>query len=304
MSDCPRSGPLLPNEPRILDWAHEQMLTEHHLLPHLAALELLFQSLRAGLDGRLSQAQPVKLGKPYPLGQCLEISRATEHCLTQLNNLTMHGAAAQGQAALLAFLLAGGSARQVWGDLRGEYFQNAFVIGTLYVDVSNDTVFSHKPKVEILPFNEARLVPVGDFQHFIKVVRSYWKAEVFPNHILPSLAPYFPLIVAIPGGSVRLEGASNYMFALTQTNGLRPSEAVLDSPSMSDDMFRLLSQRLIGCELDLAADQVQGKARALQKCREFRNDRATLSAEQCTQIIAELRLANHRLSSLMVGFTP
>lgn len=304
MPDYPRSGPLLPNEPRILDEAHEQQLTERYLLPHLPALDLLFQSLRASLDVPLSQAQPVKLGKPYPLGQCLEISRATEHCLTQLHNLNVSGAAAQGQAALLAFLRAGGTARQVWGDLRGEYFQNAFLMGTLYVDVSNDTVFSHKPKVEILPFNTARFVPVKDFRHFSQVVRSYWKAEVFPNHLLPSLAPYFPLIVAIPGGSVQLEGASNYMLALTQSEGLRPSESVLDSPSMNDDVFRLLSQCLGGSGLELAADQIQGKTRALQKCREFRQHRPILSTEHCTQIISQLQQANHWLSSLKVNVAP
>ena len=299
-----RTAPLLPNEPSILDRAQEQALTERYLLPNLAALALFFQSLRASLDGPLRQAQPVKLGKPYPLGQCLEISLAAERCLQQLDHLEAEGLAAQGQAALSAFLREGGSARQVWGDLRGEYFQNAFVIGTLYVDLANDTVFSHKPKVEILPFDEARFVPVEDFWHFAKVARSYWKAEVFPNHILPSLAPYFPLIVAIPGGSVRLEAGSSYMFALTQTNGLRPSEAVLDSPPMSDEVFGLLRQCLADSALDRASDPARGKALALHYCRQYRNERASLSSEQCTRIINCMREANQRLASLTVNFTP
>jgi len=301
--DTARTGPLLPNEPRVLDWAREQVLTEQHLLPALGALEVFFQSLRASLDGPLSQAQPIKLGKPYPLGQCLEISRTAERCLQQLEQLAAEGVAAQGQAALLAFLRNGGGVRQVWGDLRGEYFQNAFLIGTLYVDVSNDTVVSSKPKVEILPFKDARFSPVEDFWHFAKIARIYWKAEVFPNHVLPTLAPYFPLIVAIPGGSVRLEAGSSYMFALTQSNGFRPSEAVLDSPSMSDEVFQLLGQCLAGSSLDWAANPTQGKARALENCRQYRSKRPFLTHEQCMDIINQMHNANQRFLPLKVDFT-
>jgi hypothetical protein len=118
--------PLLPNEPRVLDWAGQHVLTERFLIPALSKLEALFLGLRASLDPMLSQAQPSKLDKPYPLGQCLEISLAVQNYLQQLDPFTLSGAPAQGHAALAAFLRHGGSMRQVWGDLRGEYFQNAF----------------------------------------------------------------------------------------------------------------------------------------------------------------------------------
>ncbi|MEL7969110.1 hypothetical protein AAG587_22330 [Vreelandella neptunia] len=64
------------------------------------------------------------------------------------------------------FFRQGGLVRQVWGDLRGEYFQNALLVGGLYVDVANDIVDPRKPPGEILPFAEARLAPISDFHHF------------------------------------------------------------------------------------------------------------------------------------------
>ena len=152
----PTFRPLLPNEPRVLDGPGQQALTEQFLLPATAQLEALFLGVRASLDGALCAAQPIKLGKPYPLGQCLEISLAVKAQLKRLNPATWAGLPAQGHAALSGFMRHGGQMNQVWGDLRGEYFQNAFLAGTLYIDVSNDTVVRTKPPVEIMPWAQAR----------------------------------------------------------------------------------------------------------------------------------------------------
>ena len=156
---------LLPNEPRVIDAPRQQALTDQHLLPAIKPLMALMQGIRSSLDPLLRAAQPTKWGKPYPLGQCLEISLAAKHHLRELNPATLTGEAAQGHAALAAFLACGGHMHQVWGDLRGEYFQNAFLAGTLYIDVSNDTVVPTKPPVEILPFAQVRLSPVADLYY-------------------------------------------------------------------------------------------------------------------------------------------
>jgi len=196
--------PAFPNEPRVVDAARQQHLTELHLLPEVPAIFALMQGIRASLDPVLQAAQPLKWGKPYPLGQCLEISLAVKRHLRELNPAILNGEPARGHAALSAFLAAGGHMHQVWGDLRGEYFQNAFLAGTLYIDVSNDTVVHTKPPVEILPFEQARLRPVADFAHYARLATRYWKAHLQPNHLLPTLAPYYPLIACIPGVGVRL----------------------------------------------------------------------------------------------------
>lgn len=158
--------PLLPNEPGFIDEAFQHALTERHLIPVRHELGALFLNLRNALDPELRQARPVKQGKAYPLGQCLEISEALFKRLSHIDPATLEPDAALGLDALKTLVRQGGSVRQVWGDLRGEYFQNAMLVGTLYVDVANDTVDPHKPPVEILPFAEARLRPIGDFRHF------------------------------------------------------------------------------------------------------------------------------------------
>lgn len=292
---------LLPNEPRVADPAREAQLTERYLLPALPALKQFFVSLRASLDSSLRQVLPIKLGKPYPLGQCLEISQATERCLAQLQQLRCEGQAEHGRLALLAFMQAGGTVRQVWGDLRGEYFQNAFAVGTLYVDVSNDTVFSHKPKVEILPFDEARLVPVEDYWHFIRVAGRYWKAQVFPNHVLPELAPWFPLLVAAPGGSVRLEAASNYMISLTSRSGFSASVTVLEALALDDELFGLLQQCLAGSTQPVADNAWQGREQAIKVCEQYRLQPPELTPDYASGLIVRLQEANRLLQPLLVS---
>lgn len=287
---------LLPNEPRVLHWAAQQRLTEQHLLPVLAALEQFFWAVRAELDPPLQQAQPRKLGKPYPLGQCLEISLAAEHYLHNPRLTGVSAEVARGQAAFMAFLQAGGVFRQVWGDLRGEYFQNAFQLGTLYVDVSNDTVTPTKPKVEILPFDQARFVPVRDYQHFERVALSYWQGQLYPNHLLPELAPYFPLIHVDAAGHAIFRDSSDYMLAMTLREAFRPSEAVLVRPPMPWAVFESLRERLQTL-LQLPADPEQGRLLALSYCQQYREARWHHSEQQSCRLIAVMRAINQHLAT-------
>lgn len=290
---------LLPNEPRVADRPRQQALTERYLMPVLPALEAFFLHLRAGLDETLPRAQPVKQGRPYPLGQCLEISLAAQRRLAVLNSAALPPAAAAGHAALVAFLGQGGDARLVWGDLRGTYFQNALLFGTLYVDVANDTVVPDKPKVEIKPLASADFRPVEDFAHYARLAASYWRARILPNHVLPALAPYCPLIVATPGAKVRIEPTSNYMIALTQARRFRPSEAALDAAPMAAGLCALLAARLDRSTQPVARDPAEGRAAALDYCRRYReagrNDRdahrqaLVASLVEVNDLLADLR---------------
>jgi len=104
-----RLRPLLPNEPCLHLPAAERALTERHLLPVLPALEAFFLAVRRQLDPELERLQPVKLGKPYPLGQCLEIALAVEKRLRTVAETELPAAAVPGLRAFKAFLRAGGS---------------------------------------------------------------------------------------------------------------------------------------------------------------------------------------------------
>ena len=116
---------LLPNEPRVVNFKAQSVLTERYLLPVLADLEAFFLALRTSVDPALRQGKPIKLGKPYPLGQCLEITQSVQEKLRHPAAVSSDDAAAtSGYKAYRAFRKAGGAFRQVWGDLRGEFFQN------------------------------------------------------------------------------------------------------------------------------------------------------------------------------------
>lgn len=288
--------PLLPNEPRIADPVRQAALTERYLLSVLRELEVFLLSVRLQLDPELERRQPVKLGKPYPLGQCLEIAEAVEKRLRTVVETELPPEAAQGLRAFRAFLRAGGSLRQVWGDLRGQYFQNAFQLGSLYVDVSNDTVVPTKPKVEILPFHEAQFVSIRDFAHFRQIARRYWGDEIYPNHVLPSLAPHCPLIHVSQSGQISLNEATQYMLAMTRTQGFAPSEAVLREAVMPQTLFERVRDALQEAGFPLAASPEQGRQQALQQCREQRAKRWHQQPQRVTAVIQEVQQLNLRLA--------
>lgn len=261
-------------------------------------INALFSTVRDIIDPMLILAGPAKNSKPYPIGQCLEISLAVSKYLNHLEPSTLASAAPeQGYAALKRFLQNGGTIRQVWGDLRGDYFQNAFLAGTLYIDVANDTVVTTKPKVEILQFEESGLTAIEDYHHFSRIAARYWKATVVPNHLLPSIAPFYPLIMISPDKGISLQSNTSYMLALTQRQGFRPSEAALSMQPMGIDLFRFLARRLAGLHCKVAATPEQGLEEALQHCRECRNNGPSITKE----IRAQAAEAGQRLESLLVG---
>lgn len=304
MNNSPRSvqhdQPLLPNEPRVENWNKQQTLTERFLLPRIKELEQLFLYLRTELDPHLKTQQPTKLGKAYPLGQCLEISVAIQKALFSLNKPQLPPAELKGYQALELFLSKGGDARQVWGDLRGEYFQNAFLIGTLYIDVANDTVVSTKPPVETLPFSEANFRPIENFHHFSKIAQRYWKAQILPNHLIPELAPFFPIIVITEGG-VRLSVECLYMITLTQQRSFSPSLEILEQPStLPDALFSLLAKTLLASNLMTAKNASDGKNQAIERCKEYKDQHKILTKEQLTRLLLKVSEVNKVLQRIKV----
>lgn len=278
---------ILPFEPRIVDLGRQMALSERYLLPALSQLEAFFLAIRSHVDLALEPAQPVKLGKAYPLGQCLEISQAVVRLLEQadLSAVRLSDAAIAGHAAFAAFRKAGGALRLVWGDLRGEFFQNAFQLGTLYLDVSNDTVTPTKPKVEILPFEQARLIPVADYRHFARISSRYWKHRVYPNHVLPELAPYCPLIHLTPDGVLSIKDCTEYMVGMTRAGRFAPSEDVLSDEPMPAALFQYIVQALGDVKLKLPRTAEEGRVMALRACREYRSKRWYAAQHHGTKLV-------------------
>lgn len=289
------SAPLLPNEPRVSQPAAQALLTERYLLPVLAELEACWLAIRLQLDPELERTQPVKLGKPYPLGQCLEIAEAVQKRLRTADESSLPANAAIGLRALRTFLRAGGALRQVWGDLRGQYFQNAFQLGTLYVDVANDTVTTSKPKVEILPFDQAQFIPIRDFRHFGEIARGYWGDAVYPNHVLPMLAPHCPLILVSKTGRIKLHEATQYMLAMTRAKAFAPSEEVLRDAPMPAALFERVCVALQGAGHTLPRSSDHGRKLALQHCRQQRAKRWHHEPGRVAHVIQDVTQVNRHL---------
>ncbi len=288
--------PLLPNEPRILHPEAQAALTATYLLPVLPALETCLLAVRQQLDPELERLQPMKLGKPYPLGQCLEIAEAVQERVRSVDGPQLPAEAAIGLQALRAFQRAGGTVRQVWGDLRGQYFQNAFQIGTLYVDVANDTVTPTKPKVEILPFDQAQFTPIRDFGHFRQIASSYWQHEVYPNHVLPALAPHCPLIHVSKTGRIQLHEATQYMLAMTRGQGFAPSEALLREAPLPQALFEQACRALKDAGHKLPRNPAHGQRLALQQCHQQREKRWHLDPSRPNLIVQDAGRVNLRFA--------
>ncbi|MCC2971385.1 DUF6447 family protein [Massilia sp. IC2-476] len=294
-----RPGPLarrlLPNEPRVAAPVREATLTAQYLLPAIAELGACMLAVRLQVDAELGRASPVKQGKAYPLGHCLEISLAVQDRLRSLDESQLPEQAAAGLRALRAFQAAGGTVRRTWGALREQYFQNAFQVGSLYVDVSNDTVTITKPKVEILPFDEAQFVPIRDFVHFRQIGSGYWEGQWYANHLLPELAPHCPLIHVKPNGHIKIHDAAQYMLALTRAGGFAPSAAVLREAPMPDAVFEQAATALRSAGYALPRDAAQGREQALQQCSRQRARRWHQSPDVLKRVVQDVQQANLRL---------
>lgn len=237
-------------------------LTERWLAPLGDALETYCLALRAEADAVLAPRLPRAAGKPYPYGRCEEITQHVHRQLLARLRQPSHPV----EQALQDLVAQGGVLQSVWGVLREQYFQNALQIGTLYVDVSNDTVVTSKPPVEILPIGASGLVPVRDLAHFRQTAERYWGATLYANHLVPSLAPLLPIVSVSPGRlAPGLQSACDYMIELMRRDGFEQAEAWLrDGPPPPPDL-RL--PRLPADLLPWTADARDEAVRACQRAR-------------------------------------
>ena len=292
----------LPNEPRIINPAQQALLTQRFLAPNAEQLFCLFTALRRQLDESLRTKQSFKLGKPYPLGQCLEISQAFECALKELDASTLstleHLTAFR---AIQAFLAAGGEFRQVWGDLRGEYFQNAFILGSWYVDVANDTVDVNKPSVEILPFSESGLRPIQNFAHFAVIAKRYWQGVCLPNIVVPELAHHFPIIVLQPNAGPQLQGLFDYMIALTRRSAFHFSEEALLGLSFPEPLLQTFRDNA-WASAKVPTTVSEAKQLAIKYCQQAREAKMHEDSPLRDQIIRQALQVNRTWRDLRVEF--
>ncbi|MBO9544901.1 hypothetical protein [Caulobacter sp.] len=240
-------------------------LAARFLTPAIPAIEALLLALRAETDAALATDAP-RYGKPYPYGYCLEI---TLDVMTRLRLRMQQAPRSTGEEAVRAFLLGGGEGRQVWGILRERYFQNAMVLGDLYVDVANDSVDPSKPKVEILPLAASGLALVETVEDFVRIAEPYWNVRLYANTALPFLAPLFPFLAVNASGQVRLEARPNHMMRLLAGGGFVQSERWLaEGPEPSPEIVQAVRE---ACPPDiLALGPHASREASIAMCRALR----------------------------------
>ncbi|WP_143324126.1 hypothetical protein [Caulobacter sp. X] len=237
--------------------------------------------MRAETDTALAPGALARRDKPYPYGYCMEITQDV------VINLRARNARARSSAAraVSAFLKHGGAATMIWGVLRDRYFQNAIQMGSLYIDVANDSVDPNKPKVEILPMAESGLELVRDVDHFARIAERYWGVRCYANIALPDLAPLFPVIIVDPLKHVLLQSRTGYMMRLLGGDGFRKSEQWLKTaPQPPAEVVTGLRQN---CPADiLATNPVATREAAVGACSALRQKVSTLDGAWIEQMAA------------------
>ena len=255
---------MLPQQFALADH-HQELLTQKYLSGQLDKLFNYCMGLRAEVDAELALSLLPVGGKPYPYGRCERITRM----LVAKISIRLKFPSDPIENVLQAFLTSGGVIRTVWGVLREQYFQNAIQVGSLYVDVSNDTVVATKPKVEILPLIESGMESVRDLAHFSEIASTYWRATIWANVLIPSLAPLLPMISAGPQLDLGLQSANDYMIALMCRDRFRQAEAWLrDGPAPPSEVVANIFSTLPEYLHPKTADS---KAEAIKACQSARS---------------------------------
>lgn len=182
-------------------------LTRKYLVPHISGLKADMLALRERFDD-LFEAGDHPRKSAYPKGFCYEISLGVLDLLQQ----ALADPKTPAMRALREFCQQGGIAKRVWGNLRNQYFQNAFQFGSLYLDVANDTVDVAKPKVEVRPIAKSGFAAIDNFETYAQIAEIYWKGTVYSNRHIPDLMVMFPIIFVGEAGKIELH--ANYQTIL------------------------------------------------------------------------------------------
>lgn len=227
--------PLEPKNPTQL----QRNITQSHLDIYEKKLFDFWIAMRNLADNELSEQNILIENKPYPYGQCFYITNFVmekiQRYISQKETIP-NETIKNGIEILYNFLKAGGELRRIWGDLRGEYFQNALLVGSYYVDLSNDTVDISKPPLEVLPYEQAQIVAIKDFHHFAKLGTKYWNRTFYANTIFPELAPFSPLVSVDKNNTLKIEG-NDYTIALALANGFALAQkALVEFPQLPKEI--------------------------------------------------------------------
>ena len=176
----------------------QDKFTEKHLKPLIPSIKKFFKYLRELYDEQIRELQ--KKHKPdrkkktpfsatldnYPIGYCFSITDSILKSVERMGLENILGNVFDVDNLIL---------KRIYIILDDKYFQNAIQMGTLYIDVANDTVDVKKEKVVVKHLKDVNYKNFGDFEHFAIVAERYLNVKLYPNKDFPEVFDIFPLIV-------------------------------------------------------------------------------------------------------------
>jgi hypothetical protein len=174
---------------------HHRILTEKWIVPHTQKIIKDLNYVRTIVDQRIQKleiSKGLKFNSSFPIGRCHEI---TVEMYKEILGTSGMNSDFQGLKMIKNFIREGGFLNCFWGIDSNNYFQNAIQAGSSIINVAGDTVDLKSPQVEIYTDLESSPIKnIATIEEAAEIMEKYWGYQVYPNTLLPNIAPYFPLI--------------------------------------------------------------------------------------------------------------
>lgn len=175
----------------------QKELTERYLMPYQEEIRHHFLQLRLSYDRYLyknyrkvfNEAAKINWFS-YPVWACTLINRWVYNILMRWT----YWSAWKLKRLFRPFLKKWGFIKKGYWIQHWMYFENAMQAWDMFIDVSNDTVDKKKDKVVVCSMVDSWIRNIMTFEEESEINESYQAQNVYPNNIIPSLAPLFPKI--------------------------------------------------------------------------------------------------------------
>ncbi|MDQ7032515.1 MAG: hypothetical protein Q9M37_07340 [Desulfonauticus sp.] len=175
----------------------QDRLTRKYLMPYLDSIKKFFSYFRELYDEEIKKLQQQKSDNvtkkhpystsinEYPIGFCHLITDSVFKSVQKVGLESMFSKVFKTDEIVF---------KQIYVILDDKYFQNAMQLGSLYIDVANDTFDVKKEKIVVKHIRSVNYKNFRNYEIFAKVAEKYLNIKLYPNKYFPELYEIFPLI--------------------------------------------------------------------------------------------------------------
>jgi hypothetical protein len=85
--------------------------------------------------------------------------------------------------------------KEVYGILNSSVFHSLIQIGDHILDVSQDALNKDNYPIKITHIDKIDFKQINSYIQMFEIMEKYWGFEIFPNHIIPQVAPILPYLI-------------------------------------------------------------------------------------------------------------